>query len=93
MELSPRFYEAVNAFISDYKIFISGFLGLVTALCIVFFVYNLAALGTSTLHSELISRKKREQAIVGLLTSGISIMIMGSIDFIYALFLKTIVLS
>ncbi len=92
MEVMPEFYEAVNAFLSEYKLFIGGFLGFVTVACLGFLVLNFMALGTSNSFSTFSSDRKREKAIKGLLIAGVSLALLGTIDLVYFLVLNTIIL-
>ena len=90
MVLLPGFTQAVNNFMTEYKMFIGGFLGVVTLVVFGLFIYNIALLGGSGIFAERTSVKKREQAIKGVFIALISLAVLGSLDFVYFLFIKTV---
>lgn len=77
---SPAFLEAMNAFLQEYQFQISGFLGFTVLTCLLVMIIHITRLGTSGG-----SARNREEAIRGILVSGIGLAVLGSISVWYFL--------
>jgi len=80
LEVNPRFIDSVNTFISEYRFQISGFLGLTLLTCFLAMIYHISKLGISGTN-----QKARSEAIKGILTTGISLSVLGSLSVWYLL--------
>ena len=90
MNLRPEFIGAINEFLVQYRFYIGGALGLVILFCIGCFVYFLTMLGAAALLG-MDSKQGHAIAMKGLLVSGVSLAVLGSIELIYLIFAFTII--
>ena len=84
LTISPELIEALNAFLNEYKIQISGFLGLTILTCLFSFVYHLSKLGVSGTN-----KNSRSDAMKGIIITGVGLSVLGSLSVWFYLIVGT----
>ena len=83
-ETAPGFQKAMNDFLAEYKVHISGLIGFGIMISISSFVINLIRLGASSGN-----RGKRAEAIRNLLIAGICTALLGAVPLLYIIIYTT----
>lgn len=81
---SPRGIDEQNALFTEYKKFIVGFLGVCILTCVLTMVYSFMLIGVGAA-TDNVMEKTRRKGMKGVLISGASLAILGSITFWYCI--------
>lgn len=92
MQLRPEFVEAINDFLVQYKFYIHGFLGLTILFCFGVFIFFLTMFGAPNLFG-MESNAGHKRAMQGMLIAGVSLIVLGSLELWYWIFLSTIIIG
>jgi hypothetical protein len=82
--LNSEMIDALNNFLTEYQLHISGFLGITILTGIFALIVNIGKLGTAGGNA-----KARSTAIQNILIAGIGLSVLGSISVFYVLFLRS----